>query len=62
VIFHDEAPGVLRNRDPIAVFGADEVARVRSMALTSPLGRARICVHPADHDGLHEMLVALRRG
>jgi cupin fold WbuC family metalloprotein len=46
----------------IVRLGAAEIDFLRARAAESPRGRARICAHLDPADGLHEMLIALRRG
>lgn len=46
----------------LAFLGPAEVAKVKAMALDSPLKRARICLHRSHGDPIQEMVVALRRG
>ncbi len=46
----------------IVRLGAAETDFLRERAAESPRGRARICAHRDPGDGLHEMLIALRRG
>jgi cupin fold WbuC family metalloprotein len=52
---------VFHNADDIAVIGSDWIDRLKGIALTSPLKRARICLHRSDEDGVHEMIIALAR-
>lgn len=56
------APDVLYATEAIAAFGPREIALVKERAAVSPRRRARVCLHPDDGDGLHQMLIALRRG
>ncbi len=52
---------VFHNADDIAIIGSDWIDRLKGIALTSPLKRARICLHRSDEDGVHEMIIALAR-
>ena len=52
---------VFHNADDIAVIGSDWIDRLKGIALTSPLKRARICLHRSDEDCVHEMIIALAR-
>lgn len=46
----------------IVRLGTAEIEFLRARAAESPRGRARICAHLDPADGVHEMLIALRRG
>ncbi len=48
-------------RDSIISLGAEETAFVKSQAMRTPRGRARICAHRSNGDALHEMLIAISR-
>jgi cupin fold WbuC family metalloprotein len=52
---------VLYAADDCPAFSAGEIEELRRRALQNPSGKIRICMHAAPEDGLHEMLIALRR-
>jgi cupin fold WbuC family metalloprotein len=53
------AQNVFRNSDDCALVGAEWIDRLKSAAGRSPQRRARLCLHRADDDTLHEMIIAL---
>ena len=50
---------VFHNEDDYAVIGPEWISRLKAAALSSPLRRARLCLHRSDTDNLHEMIIAL---
>lgn len=57
-----ETPDVLYPDEPIVAVGAADIARLKELALRSPLRRARLCTHRQPNDLLHEMLIVITRG
>jgi cupin fold WbuC family metalloprotein len=55
-----QSPEVYLAEGPVCSLGPEEVAFIKTAALQSPKGRARINAHPDSHDALHEMVIALR--
>lgn len=55
-------PEVLYAADQCPTFSHVEIAELREKALHNPSGKIRICMHESVDDGLHEMLIALRKG
>lgn len=47
--------------DETRSFSRLDADELRAAAIGSPSGRKRICLHRSTDDGLHEMLIALRR-
>jgi cupin fold WbuC family metalloprotein len=52
---------VYRESDPIVEIGPDWLARLKSSAIVSPLGRSRVCVHVDDAATVQEMILAMRQ-
>lgn len=52
---------VFHNQDDYAIVDLAWIERLKSVALQSPLRRSRLCLHRADDDKLHEMIIALAR-
>ncbi len=50
---------VFRHKSAYADVGPEWIERLKEIALTSPLRRSRLCLHKADDDMLHEMIIAL---
>ena len=41
--------------------GSEWIDQLKNVAVTSPLRRARLCLHQSEQDSLHEMIIALAR-
>lgn len=54
-----DAHAVFRQTDDIVEIGPDWLARLKAAADTSPMRRARVCLHRAAQDAVHEMIIAL---
>lgn len=54
--------GVYYCLDPRSRIGLAELAFLKTQALESPQGRARICAHPREESRRHDMFVALAWG
>ena len=52
---------VFHHKDDYADVGPEWIERLKTVALTSPLRRCRLCLHQSDDDKLHEMIIALAR-
>jgi len=52
---------VFHHNSDYADVGLEWIERLKTVALTSPLRRSRLCLHSADDDTLHEMIIALAR-
>lgn len=52
---------VLHNTEGHIGVGPEWVARLKRIALESPLRRSRLCLHRSDDDLLHEMIIVLTR-
>jgi len=50
---------IIQSTDAVAVIDAGTVRRMRDLAVTSPDGRARLCLHHALSDPVQEMIMAL---
>jgi cupin fold WbuC family metalloprotein len=51
-------PAVIQAQGEIASVGPAEIAQLKAAAAAEPLRRARINLHPASTDRLHEMIIA----
>ena len=51
-------PAVIQAKGEIASVGPAEIAELKAAAAAEPLRRARINLHPASTDRLHEMIIA----
>jgi cupin fold WbuC family metalloprotein len=52
------SPEVFLVEPPIGRVGIEELAVLKSAAVTNPRRRARICAHPDNEDALHEMIIS----
>ncbi len=55
-----QSPDVYLAPGPICALGPEDVALIKTAAMESPKGRARINAHPSADDALHEMVIAIR--
>src|SRR5437764_7832789 len=59
---HEIGPAVFQADGPIVGVTREEIGFLRSKAVESPGGRARLCAHPGPQDATQEMLIVLGRG
>jgi cupin fold WbuC family metalloprotein len=52
---------VFYNSDNVVTVGPEWLERIKRTAMTSPLRRARLCLHQSADDPVHEMIIALQR-
>jgi cupin fold WbuC family metalloprotein len=56
-----EIKNVFHHANDYADVGPEWIERLKTVALSSPLRRSRLCLHRSDEDALHEMIIALSR-
>jgi len=59
--FKKLSPEVLVTESDVTVISGKNIETIKHMALSSPLGRARICAHSSSDELLHEMLIVLAK-
>ena len=56
-----DTPSVLYAKETITVFSPEMIPRLKSMATSVPLKRARLCLHLSKDDLVQEMVIVLHR-
>lgn len=52
---------VFHNAEPVVEVGEDWLERLKAAAAAAETRRARLCLHPAGDDPLHEMIIVFHR-
>lgn len=55
---HNGMQTVFHNSEDVTLVGPEWIAQLKSAAVQSPQRRARLCLHGADDDALHQMIIA----